>query len=48
MRVDIESHGQETGIKRRVFRLWKVPLPLRKGHIFSDLAMNIAFLTTSL
>jgi hypothetical protein len=48
--MDIENHGKEGGVRRprRVIRLWKIPLPLRKGHLVSDLVKNLACLITLL
>ena len=50
MRIDIEQYSQAGGERRPrlVLRLWKIPLPLRKGHLMSDLAKNIACLMTLL
>lgn len=49
-RMDIESLGQKERAKPPglAIRLWKIPLPLRRGHILSDLVKNVACLMTSL
>ncbi|KZF21456.1 hypothetical protein L228DRAFT_239435 [Xylona heveae TC161] len=47
--MDLEHRGAEQPVRKsRVIRLWKIPLPLRKGQLSSDLLKNIAWLMTLL
>lgn len=48
--VDIESYTQNAPERRPepAYRLWKIPLPLRRGLVLSDLVKNVACLATLL
>lgn len=48
--MDVEHHSKGGGASRprTVLHLWKVPLPVRRGHLVSDLVKNVALLLTLL
>lgn len=48
--MDIENNSKEGGARRPrlVIHLWRIPLPLRKGHLASDLVKHIAWIMTVL
>jgi hypothetical protein len=48
IRMDVESNtrGAEVKAPRLLLRVWRVPVPLRKGYLVSDLFKNIACVMT--
>jgi hypothetical protein len=48
--MDLEHNVTEGGERQRsrLVRVWKVPLPIRKAYLVSDLIKNIAFIMTLL
>lgn len=46
--MDLEHNGKVGGARRPspVIRLWKVPLPVRRNQLVSDLVKNLACLLT--
>jgi hypothetical protein len=48
MRLDLENNIGAKEERRSFVRVWKVPLPLRRDHVVSDLFKTLAFLMTTL
>jgi hypothetical protein len=48
--MELESNVEERGQRqpKRLLRVWKIPVPLRKGYLVSDLFKNIACIMTVL